>query len=285
LNCLFCSRQLSTRKLGYLSLELASAIFIEAGNFSGAAVRFTGWGEPLLHPEILELTQLAKQNGLKIKIYTNGLALTPKMMEGFVSMGLDELQFSLQGLNPLQYEANRRGASYSKLEKNIHLAAQIRGAAAQPFLSILTSVLADELDSGDPQAFTKKFLPYVDKVAIDFTNLNFVKAAPQVLPHLKRQSGELHRGKCVDVFLALEIKYDGTIQFCGQDANNLSSHSVGTFGEISLHEAWKSSKMEAQRNLVGRALGHAESPVCRDCYHNTTKYDLFKKALHQKSLN
>jgi hypothetical protein len=86
----------------------------------------------------------------------------------------------------------------------------------------------------------------------------------------------------VDVFLAMEIKYDGSIQFCGQDAEGRESHTVGRFGEISLQEAWTSPKFESQRNLVGRGLGHAKNPVCADCYHNTSKYDLFKERLKEE---
>jgi hypothetical protein len=81
----------------------------------------------------------------------------------------------------------------------------------------------------------------------------------------------------VDVFLALEVKHDGAIQFCGQDSRGLSDHTIGHFGQISLFEAWNGSIMEAKRDQVGRALGHEASPVCRNCYHNTDKYDLFKK--------
>jgi hypothetical protein len=278
LDCVFCSRQLSNRPLGDLDVSLAAAIFKEAGRHDGAAVRFTGWGEPLLHPRILDLASLAKQEGLRLKIYTNGQSLTEGMMEGFVEMGLDDLQFSLQGLDRAQYEFNRVKGDYLRLERNIEMASRLRGSRERPFLSLLTSVLENELRAGDPQAFTDKWLRHVDKVAIDLTNLNFVSESWRAKPYLGSQSGGLKRGKCVDVFLALEIKYDGSIQFCGQDSQNRPAHTIGRFGEMTLTEAWTSEKMEAQRNLVGRGLGHDLSEVCRNCYHNTTKYELFKKA-------
>jgi hypothetical protein len=120
-------------------------------------------------------------------------------------------------------------------------------------------------------------LTLVDKVAVDLTNLNFVSGVERVRPYLDRQSAGLTRGRCVDVFLALEIKYDGLIQFCGQDADGLPEHSLGRLGETGLAEAWHSPKMEEHRRRVGRGLGHEALPVCRNCYHNTTKYDLFKK--------
>jgi pyruvate-formate lyase-activating enzyme len=278
LDCLFCSRQLSKRPLGYLDLALAKTIFAEMAAYKGAAVRLSGWGEPLLHPKISEIVALAKQNGLKVKIYTNGLALTSDLMDLFIDVELDDLQFSFQGLNPTQYENNRVKASFPVLRDNIFLAANKRGSKKRPFLSLLTSVLADELVDDDPALFIKQWLKTVDKVAVDLTNLNFVGHSPRVKPHLSRQSGKLKRGLCVDVFLALEVKYDGSIQFCGQDAAGLAEHTIGQSPALSLAEAWVSPAMEAKRAAVGRSFGHESYTVCRNCYHNTSKYDLFKQA-------
>ncbi|MDR2945355.1 MAG: radical SAM protein [Candidatus Adiutrix sp.] len=276
LDCFFCSRQSSTRPLGDISLETVARIVEEAAAHKECGLRLTGWGEPLLHPQAGEAVRLIKKAGLPLKIYTNGLALTPELMDLFIELEVDDLQFSMQGLTPEQYEFNRRRSSYARLRHNIEMAAARRGNRARPFLSVLTSVLADEARAADPEAFMDDLLTLVDKVAVDLTNLNFVAEVDRVKPFLDRQSGGLSRGRCVDVFLALEIKHDGLIQFCGQDANALEEHSLGRVGEISLAEAWHSPKMNAQRERVGRGLGHEAMAVCRNCYHNTTKYDVFK---------
>jgi sulfatase maturation enzyme AslB (radical SAM superfamily) len=250
--------------------------------YKGAALRLTGWGEPLLHPQIGSLVTLIKEKGIKLKIYTNGLNLTPKLMDLLIDLEVDDLQFSLQGLTPQQYENNRRKASFKDLKAIIQAMSQRRGAKERPFLSILTSVLADELKEGDPAEFTQEWLKVVDKVAVDLTNLNFVSQSPRVKPHLNRQSLGLKRGLCVDVFLALEVKYDGSIQFCGQDAEGLAEHTIGNLADLTLAEAWLSPAMAAKREAVGRNLGHEKFAVCQNCYHNTTKYDLFKKKAEEK---
>jgi hypothetical protein len=280
LDCLFCSRQKSRRPLGDLSLDSARLVVEEARVQAGAVgfvgVRFTGWGEPLLHPRAAEIAALVKEAGLKLKIYTNGLALTPGLMDRFIDLEVDDLQFSLQGLTPDQYEFNRRGAAYKNLRAALELAAHRRGTAARPFISVLTSTLADEVREADPEVFIEDMLTLADKVAVDLTNLNFVSDMTRVKPYLERQSAGLTRGRCVDVFLALEVKYDGLIQICGQDAEGLPEHSLGRLGEVSLGAAWLGSRMNEQRQRVGRNLGHESLSVCRHCYHNTTKYELFK---------
>jgi organic radical activating enzyme len=277
LNCLFCSRQKSKRPKGYLDLTLAEAIFDEISKEeSKAAVRFTGWGEPLLHPRIGDLCSLAKKRSIPLKIYTNGLELSPALMDKLIELEVDDLQFSMQGLNEEQYLFNRVGSDYGRLVKNIEMANQMRGGAKKPFLSLLTSALARELEEASPKEFTDRWLGVVDKVAVDLTNLNFVADLPRVKPYLDLQSSGLRRGLCVDVFLALEVKYDGAIEFCGQDADSRPEHTAGHFPTDSLKQAWLGSRMEAQREKVGRSLGHEGSPVCSNCYHNTDKYDLFK---------
>jgi hypothetical protein len=267
---------MSTRPKGFLDLDLAEAIFDQVAQEPETAVRFTGWGEPLLHPRLDELCSLAKKRSIPLKIYTNGLELSPALMDKFIELEVDDLQFSMQGLNEKQYLFNRVGSDYRKLSTNIRMASQRRGRLKKPFLSLLTSVLAQELQEGSPLEFTDQWLGVVDKVAIDLTNLNFVSDLSRVKPYLGLQSAGLRRGLCVDVFLALEVKFDGTIQFCGQDANGLEQHMAGHFPTDSLKEAWLGKRMEAQRNMVGRRLGHDSSPVCSHCYHNTDKYDLFK---------
>lgn len=277
LDCIFCSRQTSTRPLGQITLDLVEKIVAEAAAYKECGLRLTGWGEPLLHPQAGEIITMIKKAGLPLKIYTNGLALTPQLMETFIEIGVDDLQFSMQGLTPRQYEFNRRRASYDQLRANIEMASRLRGNQARPFLSVLTSVLADEAQEADPEFFMNDLLALVDKVAIDLTNLNFVSNVDRIKPFLENQSEGLKRKPCVDVFLALEIKYDGLIQFCGQDANGLDEHSLGRLGETTLAQAWHSPKMERQRQLVGRGLGHDTKSVCRHCFHNTSKYDMFKE--------
>jgi organic radical activating enzyme len=279
LDCLFCSRQMSERPLGRVDLGTAAALMDEVARHPGTAVRFTGWGEPLLHPQIDELVKIVKERGIPLKIYTNGLALTDALTDAILALEVDDLQFSMQGLNEKQYLFNRVGGDYEKLCRNIERVSRKRGGQKKPFLSILTSVLADELEEESPEDFTAKWLGTVDKVGVDLTNLNFVRHLDRLSPHLGRQSAGLRRGRCVDVFLALEVKYDGLIQYCGQDSRSLPEHVIGRFPEMTLSEAWLGEAMEERRNKVGRALGHEQFPVCRNCYHNTDKYDAFKKRL------
>lgn len=55
------------------------------------SVAFWGQGEPLLHPEIVEMVRLAGELGASTQLITNGLLLDPTIDEGLVLAGLSSL--------------------------------------------------------------------------------------------------------------------------------------------------------------------------------------------------
>lgn len=279
LDCLFCSRQLAVGRKGFLEANLLERIIAEVRNHPGAAIRLTGWGEPLLHPQFTNFVKRIKAAGIPLKVYTNGSLLTEDMMKALVDAGLDDLQFSMQGLTPEQYEFNRRKASFRTFREKVELAAKVRAQrnSSRPFLSLLTSVLASELHAASPKLFIEHWSPLMDKIAIDLTNLNFVRDLERVKKLLVDQALSMIHRPCVDVFLAIEVKHDGLIEFCGQDAQAAPQHIIGQIPGMSIYQAWHSPKMERQRQLVGRELSHDNLVICRNCYHNTSKYDLFKE--------
>ena len=71
-----------------------------------ARLGFQG-GEPLMHPEIVELVRYAKSLGFyRVSMSTNGLLLTRKLVADFERAGLDSLQISVDRMTPT--EATRK---------------------------------------------------------------------------------------------------------------------------------------------------------------------------------
>lgn len=279
LDCIFCTRQLCRGSRGCMPDSVLDRIIEEVAAYPGAAMRIAGWGEPLMHPEFTEHVKRIKHSGIPLKIYTNGTLLNEEMMEAFVKAGVDEIQFSMQGLNPAQYEFNRRKSNYDQFRSKVEIAARVRERMGgdKPFLSLLTSALLSELNEASPKAFIDEWSPLVDKAAVDLTNLNFVRECERVKHLLDDQALSMVHRPCVDVFLAIEVNYDGAIQFCGQDACRTPEHTIGNIQDMTIYEAWHSEKMEKHRQAVGRENRHDEMIICRNCYHNTNKYDLFKE--------
>lgn len=81
-------------------------------------VVFTGFGEPLTHPHILEMIQGVRKHGLAVTLASNGLLLNAEMARELVRLGVDRMVVSMDGVKPETY-ASVRGAMLSQVLDNI----------------------------------------------------------------------------------------------------------------------------------------------------------------------
>lgn len=100
-------------------------------------VVFTGFGEPLTHPHILDMIRAVRQRGLAVTVGSNGLLLDAAMARELVDLGVDRLVISVDGVRPETY-AGVRGAMLSQVLDNIrHLnEAKSQRASLTPALGI-----------------------------------------------------------------------------------------------------------------------------------------------------
>lgn len=68
-----------------------------------------GYGEPLTHPRILEMVELAGVRGLHVELITNGTLLTAGAAAALAERGLDRLWISIDGASPESYATIRAG--------------------------------------------------------------------------------------------------------------------------------------------------------------------------------
>ena len=60
-------------------------------------------GEPLMHPDVVELVRYAKDLGfLKVSMSTNAFLLTKPMLADLADAGLDSLQISIDRMTPIE---------------------------------------------------------------------------------------------------------------------------------------------------------------------------------------
>lgn len=75
LNCPMCLRELlpQEERTGIMELRDVKKAVKNAGNVMGVSI--SGWGEPTLHPQFLEILNVLSRHGLLISFDTNGLLL------------------------------------------------------------------------------------------------------------------------------------------------------------------------------------------------------------------
>jgi MoaA/NifB/PqqE/SkfB family radical SAM enzyme len=81
----------------------ASELIEELHEMGTSIIRFTGGGEPFMHPGIYKLIRMVKSKGIYCSITTNGILINPKKADELVALGLDEMAVSLWAANPEDY--------------------------------------------------------------------------------------------------------------------------------------------------------------------------------------
>ncbi len=120
LNCSTCMRNSWDEPSGEMAMDTYSRLLRglkKVGSFRTLA--FWGFGEPLLHPRIVEMVAAARKQGYKTELITNGMLLSRGISDGLVDAGLDTLVISLEGTTHESYLSVRIGSSLSAIIKNI----------------------------------------------------------------------------------------------------------------------------------------------------------------------
>ncbi len=81
-------------------------------------VIFTGFGEPLVHSDILEMIAAVRERGLAVTLGSNGLLLNSEISRELVRLGVERVVISVDGVKPETY-AGIRGATLSQVLDNI----------------------------------------------------------------------------------------------------------------------------------------------------------------------
>ena len=82
-------------------------------------VFFGGYGEPLAHPEILEMVAAAKRAGAAVELITNAILLSEPVARRLIELGLDRLWVSIDGATPASYADVRLGDALPQVIDNL----------------------------------------------------------------------------------------------------------------------------------------------------------------------
>jgi MoaA/NifB/PqqE/SkfB family radical SAM enzyme len=80
---------------------------------------FGGYGEPLSHPNILNMIEHAKRQGHRVSLITNGILLTEEISRELINLNLDMLWGSMDGASPECYTDVHLGDSLPLVIKNL----------------------------------------------------------------------------------------------------------------------------------------------------------------------
>ena len=137
LNCRTCVRNSWSEPLGMMDMEVYHRLVRGLRSVESLQrVSFWGFGEPLMHPDIVEMVALAKGLGAQTQLITNALLLDRDISKGLVEAGLDSLVVSVDGGTPESHADVRPSADLGLVERNVKVFRDVAAAVGRTDLEI-----------------------------------------------------------------------------------------------------------------------------------------------------
>ena len=116
--------------------ELAATLFR-----LGCAQVSLGGGEPALRPDLGEIVRTFQERGIRTRVLTNGVSLTPELARDLVGAGLREVSFSLDSLRPALQERldGVKGTFQRRIDNLLALAEILPRRGALPILNTVVT--------------------------------------------------------------------------------------------------------------------------------------------------
>jgi MoaA/NifB/PqqE/SkfB family radical SAM enzyme len=132
LDCRICMRKVWSEPSGFMEMPTYRRLIAGLQAVPTLTkVAFWGLGEPLLHPDIVEMVALAKGLGAETELISNGLLLDRILAEGLVTAGLDTLVLSVDGGPADSCSDTKSGSDLGVVQHNVqalHAVRHARGA-------------------------------------------------------------------------------------------------------------------------------------------------------------
>jgi radical SAM protein with 4Fe4S-binding SPASM domain len=267
--CLMCptGNHQMTRASGFMSRDTFAALNRQC---YGTGLRFIGWGEPLLHPDIVDFIRDATAWGNPTHLNTNGSKIDRAMAHALVRAGLGSIKFSFQGADRASYAEMRNTDFFDALAgavARMHLA---RGDNPLPYIHVSTTTTHE--DDRTIERFRERFGRLADRVTVGRTvfahlDLNAVRLRPDERARLEtfmeyEPDGLEHPRPCPEVNDKLTVQWDGSVRVCCNDFDGATD--LGNIDATPLKAIWRAKQIEDYRKTL--AEDRYEGPLCSVCF-------------------
>jgi len=106
LRCRHCYQKAGRALNDELSLDEKLKVVDELASAGIVAIAFSG-GEPIMHPDFFATARRAHERGLYVSVATNGILLTPEMVNRLKEIGVGYVEISLDSIRPEVHDGFR----------------------------------------------------------------------------------------------------------------------------------------------------------------------------------
>jgi MoaA/NifB/PqqE/SkfB family radical SAM enzyme len=120
LECQMCMRRAWGEPMTDMSLATFSQLMDQVRQFpTPPTIHLGGYGEPMSHPDFLEMVRLAKETGARVEMTTNGTLLSADMAAALIELDLDRMVVSIDGVTPESYGQVRVNGDLQQVIQNL----------------------------------------------------------------------------------------------------------------------------------------------------------------------
>ena len=269
-SCAMCPRD----ALGVDPVDMDFSLFerIAANMGRPRAVVLTGWGEPLLHPRLLDMVSLVKRTSprARVRLTTNGFLLEGGLARSLVEAGVHQVSISMEGESAIGHGANKRvkenSAAFSGMQPRVpSLGLQAVMVEEEAVVDIVRFALESRMDfvnlvrvdrtmdeslpkmeTARERALVRRCRRIASGSGTDIRSANFQSLAVRLAGHFDRY--------CLRTDSYVYVDVEGNVSPCCL----MRSFRCGNLVERPIREIWRGERF-------GRFRKTFPAGLCRKC--------------------
>jgi len=248
------------RKIGFMDFSLFKKIVDESKGRTELLYMANGVGEPLFHPNIIEMIEYANKSGIHTMLGTNGTLLTKDLTNRLFNSGLDIIELSIDAATSSTYNKIRGGKNYEQLLKNLNTFAEANRSikSAKPF--IILQFIMTKFNAQEAEQFYSKFKD-LEFDLIAFINCHtWAGNMPNFSVNHKKPLGKF--SNCRLLWSQVAILWNGDVTPCNYDFDGKSV--IGNVNKNSIEEIWNCPQMIKIRDYHSSG-NYTKVECCKYC--------------------
>ena len=159
--CKMCCYPIMKREKGFMDLTTFSKVVKDAKELGVKRLRLFIFGEPLMHPALIECMKLLYVNKIQCDISTNGALISPSIVAAAIKYKVFRFIISIDGSNQKEYAKIRVGGNYWRVVNNVlMLRDAVMAANSKMIIQVQTILMDDTAGSIDQiKRYWKKYAP------------------------------------------------------------------------------------------------------------------------------
>ena len=269
--CFHGERTPRERTPGLMSIEAYRAL-VEEVHASTFALSLYNLGEPLLHPRITEMVEIASRRRLATYMTTNlSLALKPGHLQAVTTAGLSMLLVAVDGITRETFGRERKGGRWDLVEANLAELARLKRAGART--RVVLQFIAFDFNTQE----IERLRAFAERYALD--EVHIIEGATEPWVHVNRPSASPRLKTrallphCPWPFFSAVVLSGGEVNACCHYrmrepyTHQGSTQALGRLTDQPLREVYAGARARTARRMASdpRRAAAGEGGFCSGC--------------------